>query len=272
MTYFGFLGLFVVIPILVLGAWMWLDARRGRVVPAQLRALPPLVVILAHVLIALVYTTPWDNYLVATRVWWYDPALVTGITLGWVPLEEYTFFLLQPILIGLLLYTLARYLPRPAAAQPAASSSWARPIGLALTGALCLASVAMLIDPWTYDTYLGLILVWALPPVMGQIAFGGDILWRERRMVLGTIVIGTLYLAAADSVAITSGTWTIDPQQSLPILLGGILPIEEFLFFMMTCVLIACGSTLMASRTSRERLFVWLRRPQPISRDTAVME
>ena len=23
-----------------------------------------------------VYTTPWDNYLVATNVWWYDPALV----------------------------------------------------------------------------------------------------------------------------------------------------------------------------------------------------
>ena len=30
-------------------------------------------------MIAVVYTTHWDNYLVATRVWWYDPALVSGI-------------------------------------------------------------------------------------------------------------------------------------------------------------------------------------------------
>jgi lycopene cyclase domain-containing protein len=59
-----------------------------------------------HVVIALVYTTPWDNYLVATNVWWYDPELVTGIVIGWVPIEEYTFFILQPILGGLWIFFL----------------------------------------------------------------------------------------------------------------------------------------------------------------------
>jgi lycopene cyclase domain-containing protein len=61
--------------------------------------------------IAVVYTTPWDNYLVATGVWWYDPQLVTGLVLGWVPIEEYTFFIVQPILAGLWLLMLMRYLP-----------------------------------------------------------------------------------------------------------------------------------------------------------------
>lgn len=272
MTYFGFLGLFVGIPIVLLALWMWLDARRGRVVPVELRALPPLVVIAAHMVIAFVYTTPWDNYLVATRVWWYDPALVTGITLGYVPIEEYTFFLLQPMLSGLLLFTLARYFPRPqnSASTPARRIRY---VALALTAALWLTSVVMLANPWPYDTYLGLILIWALIPFMGQLVFGADILWRERLLVLSTIAISTLYLAFADSLAIASGTWTINPNQSLPILLGGVLPIEEFLFFLMTNVLIACGATLMASQESRQRLTVLLNRSRrSVERHETVME
>ena len=61
-----------------------------------------------HVLLAVVYTTPWDNYLVATGVWYYDPQLVSGIVLGWVPIEEYTFFVLQTILTSLVLLFVAR--------------------------------------------------------------------------------------------------------------------------------------------------------------------
>ena len=110
MTYFGFLVRFLVVPSVVLLLIALWDRRRGRQAPAELRAFPLWAAIAIHMFIALVYTTPWDNYLVATNVWWYDPALVTGITIGWVPIEEYTFFLLQPILAGLwlgfcLLYT-----------------------------------------------------------------------------------------------------------------------------------------------------------------------
>lgn len=61
------------------------------------------------ILIALVYTTPWDNYLVATKVWYYDPARVWNIILGWVPLEEYLFFVLQPILTGLVVAGLLKW-------------------------------------------------------------------------------------------------------------------------------------------------------------------
>ncbi len=272
MTYFGFLGLFVGIPIAALALWMWLDARRGKLVPLQLRTLPPLAIIAAHMVIAFVYTTPWDNYLVATRVWWYDPALVTGITLGYVPIEEYTFFLLQPMLSGLLLFTLARYLPRQQNFRPMPDKR-IRYAALIITASLWSASVAMLADPWPYDTYLGLILVWALIPFMGQLVFGADILWRERLLVLSTIAISTLYLAFADSLAIASGTWTINPNQSLPILLGGVLPIEEFLFFLMTNILIACGATLMASQESRQRIAVLLRRSRRfVERQNTVLE
>ena len=51
-------------------------------------------------LLAFAYTTPWDNYLVFREVWGYPPGRVLA-TIGYVPVEEYAFFLLQPIMTGL---------------------------------------------------------------------------------------------------------------------------------------------------------------------------
>ena len=111
MTYFGVLLQFVVVPILILAALLYRDRQRGHELPVPLRFMSPWLALGALVIIAVVYTTPWDNYLVATRVWWYDPALVTGLTLGWVPIEEYAFFVLQTVLAGLWLLFLARRIP-----------------------------------------------------------------------------------------------------------------------------------------------------------------
>jgi lycopene cyclase domain-containing protein len=97
MTYFGFLIIFLVVPILLLGGLL-LRLRRTKSRSPEGHVRPAVIAIPLMVLIALAYTTPWDNYLVATGVWWYDPVLVSGIVFGWVPIEEYTFFVLQPIL------------------------------------------------------------------------------------------------------------------------------------------------------------------------------
>ncbi len=98
MTYFLFLFLFLVIPIALLlftlrrktRAWWWRFA------------------VALSILLALLYTTPWDNYLVATRVWYYDPGRVWNAVIGYVPLEEYLFFILQPILVSLIALALLK--------------------------------------------------------------------------------------------------------------------------------------------------------------------
>ncbi len=90
---------------------------------------------------------------------------------------------------------------------------------------------------------------------MIQLAFGADILWRYKGLVFWTLVPATLYLAWADSLAISAGTWTIDPAQSFNIFLGGVLPIEEFIFFLLTNTLLVFGVTLVLARESQSRLF-----------------
>lgn len=258
MTYFGFLAIFLMIPIFILAGMGVHDRRYGRDLPPRLRFWPPSAAIALHVLLALVYTTPWDNYLVATHVWWYDPALVTGLLIGWVPVEEYTFFILQPILGGLWLLLWARRIP---VAAEGALRPWPRWGAVTVTGLIWLAAVLILVGGWRPGTYLALELSWALLPIMLQLGFGADILWRYRRLVLITLVPLTLYLSAADALAINWGTWTIDPAQSTGLMLGN-LPVEEFVFFLLTNTLVSFGITLILARESHER-FGAIRRRLP---------
>jgi len=251
MTYFGYLAQFIVIPlVLIIGLTLYDVAYRKKPLPDRLRGLPARLVLAAHVLVALIYTTPWDNYLVATGVWWYNPKLVTGVTIGWVPIEEYTFFVLQTILTGLWLLWLARRLPPPIDAPLRPRLRW---ISASVAGLIWLASVVGLLSGWKPGVYLTIQLAWALPPIIFQLAFGADILWRYRGIVLLTLVPATLYLSATDAVAIGAGTWVVDPAQSLEIYLGGVLPLEEFTFFLVTNTLIAFGMTLVLARESHER-------------------
>lgn len=252
MTYFGFLARFLVIPIVLLLLLAWYDRRRGRGLRVAWLGQPAAVVLAVHVVIALIYTTPWDNYLVATRVWWYDPALVTGFTIGWVPIEEYTFFVLQPIFTGLWLLLLGRHLrvpDGPIPDRPSLRRGW-----LLLSGVLWVLSMTILIIGWQPGTYLGLELAWALPPIMLQILFGADILWHYRRFVLLALVPPTLYLSFADALAIGAGTWTINPEQSLQFYVGGILPLEEIIFFFLTNTLVVFGMTLTLAVASKPRI------------------
>ena len=265
MTYFTFLISFLVVPILILLALIWHDSSRRKTY-RSFRAIA--FVIGVHVVLAVTWTTPWDNYLVASGVWWYDPALVAGITLGYVPIEEYTFFVLQPIMTGLWLIFLMPRLYKPS--QPAQESQIQFRVGTTLViGFIWLVAAGFLFSELDQFNYLGLELIWALPPIMLQVAFGADILRKQWRLVLLTIFSATIFLSLADSIAIGAGTWTIDPAQSTGILVGGILPVEELIFFMLTNVLIVFGSTLALADESKYRLRGWI---APVSQQLAHLD
>ncbi len=252
MTYFNFLLQFIGLPLLVLVVLTWLDSQQKKPLPLTLQGGSFWRVLLAHVVVAVVYTTPWDNYLVATGVWWYNPQLVTGVVIGWVPLEEYTFFVVQTFLAGLWWLYLAKRLLPPKRFNEG-RFLW-RAIPLFSLGVLWFIMALILVFRWSPGTYLALELTWALPPIMLQWALGADILWHYRRLVFTSLGSLVVYLSLADSYAIQMGTWAIDPAQTLGFHLGNTLPLEEFVFFLLTNSLIIFGLTLMLATHSQQRV------------------
>jgi lycopene cyclase domain-containing protein len=252
MTYFGFLLRFLFIPILIFLAITLWDNRNNKHVPGFRNGRAVWTAIGIHVLLAVVYTTPWDNYLVATGVWYYNPELVTGIVFGYVPIEEYTFFVVETILSGLWWWFLARRLSPPT-------------VDFKPNKRLVYLSTCLLVSLWilftylfffgdTKWTYLSITLFWALPAILPQLLFGADILWHYRKLVtLGILIPGT-YLSLMDIVALTDTTWSISKAQTTGILFFGILPLEEVVFFFITNVLIVFGMTLLLANVSEGRV------------------
>lgn len=251
MRYFGFLARFVVFPIIVLRLLGRLDRRAGRTQPPELSSWPADKALLAHAAIAVAYTTVWDNYLVASGIWGYDRRLVSGVRLGWVPIEEYTFFVLQPLLTGSWLLWLSRRIPSDPPSAPRPRLRLWTTLPLAVLWVVSLGGLLFGGRRWRYMT---LITTWALPPIMLQTAFGGDILWRHRRLITAAFVPASLYLGAADSVAIRAGTWNISPKQTVGVHVIPHLPLEEFVFFCLTNLLLIFGVTLVLSEESERRL------------------
>jgi lycopene cyclase domain-containing protein len=251
MTYFGFLLRFLFLPILVFLAITCWDNKKNKRITGFRNGRAVWWGIAIHVLLAVVYTTPWDNYLVATGVWYYNPKLVTGLVIGYVPIEEYTFFVVETILSGLWWWFLARRVSPPSNKFKSNKSF------VYLTTCLLIALWLLFTYLFFFGnlkwTYLSIIPFWALPAILPQLLFGADILWHYRKLVFWGIVVPGIYLSLMDIVALKETTWSISPSQTTGILFFGVLPLEEVVFFFITNALIIFGMTLLFANVSQER-------------------
>ena len=232
MTYFQF-HLCFLLPVIFI---LWLINRKYRFY-RQPKAIGSLLLIS---LIAFVYTTPWDNYLVKIGVWGYSEGRVLG-TLGYVPLEEYAFFILQPLMTGLFLFILMarrQQMNHVTTSKTAGTAHW---LGTLLYTYLALGGMLML--QYESTSYLALILVWACPILAIQWTYGGDYLWSNKRVLVIAGGLPTLYLWIADRIAIGLEIWYISERFTTGLHLAG-LPIEEAVFFLVTNLLVVQGLML----------------------------
>ncbi|MDZ5811562.1 lycopene cyclase domain-containing protein [Halorubrum sp. AD140] len=232
-TYLEFHLVFTLPPIalLVVAACRRENALTGRI---------PGIGILVIVMVAVAYTTPWDNYLIHRGVWWYG----TGVTWGYVgsvPVGEYLFFALQPLLTVLFLVQLS--IPTDTDIQLGRCERAVGVLGGLSVGAL--GAVLVVSTPSTL--YLGAILLWAGPVLAIQWGFGWTHLWRIRRTVAVAVAVPTVYLWIADRIAISLGLWVISATNTVGVAPFG-LPLEEATFFFVTNLFVVQGFVL----------YVWL--------------
>jgi lycopene cyclase domain-containing protein len=193
--------------------------------------------------VALAYTTPWDNHLIARGVWWYGDGR-TVLRIWHAPLEEYLFIVVQPWVTALWL------------SHFAADSAWGRPehpvasrtVGVGIAAAVGVVGWGLLGTDGGF--YLGAVLAWSAPVVALQWAVGAPQLWARRRVVaLGTL-LPALYLCVADRIAIELGVWVLSERYTTGLTVAG-LPIEEGAFFLVTNLFVVQGIVLYRLVTVR---------------------
>ena len=223
MTYFKFLIIFVCLPLLfsICAKILLNKANKTEHLPIALMAL-----------VALVYTTPWDNYLIMRGVWTYPAGGVVGV-LGYVPIEEYFFMVLQATLGGVLWTS---WVPHSQYAKLKFSYT-----GLLM--ALLIGLVGGLSLIYTTGTYIGLILLWACPPLALQWGLGSHALIKSFKTWAPLWIGLSAYLCIADYYAISKGIWSITPETRTGWGIGN-LPVEEILFFTLTNLFVLQGMCL----------------------------
>jgi len=236
-TYAEFISIFLILPTIMMAVFALFLKKTGCVRMIDIRYHWTGVAVLA--LIAFVWTTPWDNYLIFRGVWDSPPERIMG-RLGYVPLEEYAFFILMTFFNGAFFLLLVAQKK-----ELSAACDWPqqRLRFLALMIAAILACGGLLALAFTGGTYLGLILIWFTPPLLIQWLFAPRTLLRERKLVIFGTLIPSLYFGCADSFAIRNGIWEISSTLTTGVLLFN-LPVEEFLFFVVTSLLLAQGLVL----------------------------
>ncbi|KAI9144742.1 bifunctional enzyme CarRP-like protein [Paraphysoderma sedebokerense] len=189
---------------------------------------------------AFTYTTPWDNYIVYKGAWGYCDTCVIG-RVGWVPYEEYMFFIIQTLMSGLFASIIFQFGDLPTHHLVAAKQSEAiRFIPLTFFLAMGVWGWQNGI-PGTPTFYLGSILWWIAPIISLQWAIAAHYIWRQRKRASFCIAVSTLYLCWIDTTALREGAWEIMGDATTGIMVNDYLPLEEAVFFFLTNVILICG-------------------------------
>lgn len=241
--YIGYVALAVLLPVAVLAVW----AQRRRPHRGLTRHVTGIVIITG---LALVYTTPWDNAMIARGVWSYGEGVVLD-RIWEAPYGEYLFIASQPWLTGLWLYHVDYADPIPdVSLRLGVLRRVAGVLGAVALAGLGVAIAMPLDGP---GLYLGTLLAWAAPVFALQWTFGWSYLWRQRSVMLSAITVPTVYLWIVDAVAIRRGLWTIERRLG-PEVVG--LPLEELAFFAVTNLIVVQGLMLwywLVDRVERRR-------------------
>ncbi|MFJ3229012.1 lycopene cyclase domain-containing protein [Streptomyces sp. NPDC086783] len=200
---------------------------------------------------ALLWTTPWDSWIIQHGVWSYPSG---GVIATWwrVPLEEYLFMAGQTALVAL--WSLTCQLEMSPVDPPLTLSyrnlrRWAG-CGLWLTAAAA-GAVTAAVDP--HMMYLGTLLAWFGPLLALQAGVGADLVASRRQLRVIIVLPAWLYLCYCDRIAIAAGTWHLSAAHTIGWQLLG-LPLEEIAFFAITSLLIANALILATDLRTPGRL------------------
>ncbi len=212
-----------------------------------------LVAIALVLLAVVVFTTPWDNFAAACGIWGFPEGRYL-LKIGWLPVEEYAFFIIQSVIVMLFSALLVVWLPEKTSLQVVNLED---PVLLTACGVFVLAwlvfgiSLRKLPRVIRSTHYAWHLLFWFLPLIILQWLVAWPILApRWEILVVATVVIGG-YLSWADWMAIQRGIWFFDHSQTTGHNIAKGMPWEEAAFFFLTSLLVAQSYLMLVPEVLR---------------------
>lgn len=203
---------------------------------------PEIFKIVFIVVIALVYTTPWDNYIIYNDCWTYQPERVLAV-IGFVPVEEYMFFVVQTVMTSLWALLCVRWsTPCLNFNYDKQSYQLIRWVPITFFTVFTILGYRMVI-PGQETFYLGCILCWVFPVIIFLWYGAGNFFVKKIIPSSVAIVVPTLYLCWVDQLALKENIWHINENTSLNIFVIDDLPLEEALFFFVVNFIIVLAGT-----------------------------
>jgi len=241
-TYLRFHLIFNLPVLILLAALTW-------TVPWSADELKALGIVLFAVVL---FTAPWDNLAAKWGIWGF-PREKYCFRIGYLPVEEYAFFVLQSVNVMLAVRALFHFFPDWLIGQKTD------------VGAATLICLAASIIPWTFITFrfrslrrtagprvnYAIHLAWFLPVIYTQWLLAPSLFWGHASLLLLLTASFGAYYTLADVFAVRSGTWYFDEKQITGAKLGGILPWEEIAFFFLTSLLVAQSYLLLLASELR---------------------
>lgn len=190
--------------------------------------------------IAFVYTTPWDNYVIQSGGWGYLADRVMAYV-GYVPVEEYAFFIIQTVMVSLLHVLCARWsTPCLHFNRDRRSYLWIRWTPIAALAAVAATGYWIGV-PGTRTFYLGSIMWW-IAPVYAFLWYGaGNYMVTKWPSTAVSVLVPAVYLSWVDRIAIEDGIWQFKESDFLNVYVVEHLPFEEVLFFVISTLCVVMG-------------------------------
>ena len=203
-------------------------------------------------LAVMLFTTPWDNLAAKWGIWGF-PREKFSLRIGYLPVEEYAFFVLQSVNVMLAVRAIFHFMPDWQLGQETEVGKWTL---------ICLAASLI---PWAFVAVqlrwlrrkcgpcvnYAVHLAWFLPVVYAQWVLAPPLFWGHAGLLALVTAVFGVYYTLADLVAVRAGTWFFDETQITGVKLGGVLPWEEIAFFFLTSLLVAQSYLLLLPEESR---------------------
>jgi putative membrane protein len=203
-------------------------------------------------LAVMIFTTPWDNLAAKWGIWGF-PREKYSLRIGYLPVEEYAFFLLQSVNVMLAVRLLFRFFPDWQTGQETEIGKWTLIcLGISVIAWILIAlQLRWLRQKAGPRVNYAIHLAWFLPVIYAQwILAPWLFLAHAELLALVTAAFG-IYYTLADLAAVRAGTWFFDEKQITGVKMGRLLPWEEIAFFFLTSLLVAQSYLLLLPSDQR---------------------